>query len=59
MNYYNILFSILPFPKEVIYKIYKMCKGFKIKKTERLLNKYLIKNIKQEKTKFKYHFFYH
>ena len=47
MNYYNILFSVLPFPKEVIYKIYKMCKGFKIKKTERLLNKYLIKNIKK------------
>ena len=58
MNY-AILFNLLPLPYEVIYKIYKMCRGYKVRRVERILKKYQIKNIKQNRTKFKYHLYYH
>jgi len=58
MNYY-FLFNILPLPKEVIYKIYKICRGYKVRREERILNKYLIKNTKNNRTKIKYHLYYH
>ena len=60
MNY-KLLFYILPFPNEVISKIFNMVKRYKYKKVERIKQKILIKEVKQNKLrhKFNYHYYYH
>lgn len=60
MNY-KLLFYILPFPNEIISKIFNMVKRYKYKKVERIKQKIQIKEIKQNKLrqKFNYHYYYH